>query len=67
MKLPVVGEIKLRKSLKLLFMLFLFLYIIFPFDLIPEAVFGVAGLLDDLVAGLILWQEMKGEGLLKWL
>lgn len=34
----------------------LFIYIISPFDLIPEAMFGVVGLVDDLIAllGLII-------------
>ena len=26
-----------------------FLYVISPFDIIPEAVFGIVGLIDDLV------------------
>ena len=29
------------------------LYILSPFDLVPEAVFGVLGLLDDVVIGCI--------------
>jgi len=65
LKLPVVGEINLKKILKTIFMAFLFLYIIFPFDLLPEALFGGAGLLDDIIAGLILWQELKQEGIFK--
>lgn len=33
----------------LLLLLLLLLYLLLPFDLVPEAVFGALGLLDDLV------------------
>ncbi|RLG44464.1 MAG: hypothetical protein DRN78_00035 [Thermoproteota archaeon] len=65
MKLPVIGEVKVKKLLKILFMLFLFLYIVFPFDLLPEALFGGIGFIDDIIAGLILWQELKETGIFK--
>lgn len=57
----------LRKIGKILFTAFLFIYIVVPFDLIPEAIFGPVGLLDDAVAGLLLWQELKGKGVSEWL
>ena len=63
-ELPLIGEIKLKKVLKTLFMIFLFLYIVCPFDLIPESLLGV-GFIDDIIAGLILWQELKKEGIFK--
>ena len=64
-KLPIIGEIRLKKVAKAIFMLFLFLYIVFPFDLLPEALFGGVGLIDDIIAGLILWQELKESGIFK--
>jgi len=64
MKIPGIGEVEGKKILRLLFILFLFLYIVFPFDLIPDALFGV-GFIDDIIAGLILWQQLKETGILK--
>jgi len=64
-KLPIIGEIRLKKVAKAFFMLFLFLYIVFPFDILPEALFGPVGLIDDVIAGLLLWQELKESGIFK--
>ena len=64
-KLPIIGEIRLKKVAKAFFMLFLFLYIVFPFDILPEALFGPIGLIDDVIAGLLLWQELKESGIFK--
>jgi len=64
MKIPGIGEVEGKKILRLLFILFLFLYIVFPFDLIPDALLGV-GFIDDIIAGLILWQQLKETGILK--
>jgi len=64
MKIPGIGEVEGKKTLRLLFILFLFLYIVFPFDLIPDALLGV-GFIDDIIAGLILWQQLKETGILK--
>ena len=36
-------------------------YYIFPFDLVPEALFGPMGFLDDLVLGVYLLNKMLGE------
>ncbi len=36
-------------------------YYIFPFDLIPEALFGPVGFLDDLVFAVFLLHKMLGE------
>jgi len=64
MKIPGIGEVEGKKILRLFFILFLFLYIVFPFDLIPDALLGV-GFIDDIIAGLILWQQLKETGILK--
>jgi len=63
-KLPAIGEVKLKNVLKIFLALILFLYIVLPFDLIPDALFGV-GFIDDIIAGLILWQQLKETGILK--
>ena len=43
------GLVVLHKLHVLLIVVFLCLYLISPLDIIPEAVFGVLGLVDDLV------------------
>ena len=45
----VQGLVVLHKLHVLLIVVFLCLYLISPLDIIPEAVFGVLGLVDDLV------------------
>jgi len=63
-KLPAIGEVKLKDVSKIFLALILFLYIVLPFDLIPDALFGV-GFIDDIIAGLILWQQLRETGILK--
>jgi uncharacterized membrane protein YkvA (DUF1232 family) len=43
------------------------IYIISPIDLIPEAIFGPLGLIDDLAVGLAAWQLIKGGDILSGL
>jgi len=64
-ELNIKEEFKPEKIFKLILTAILFIYIILPFDLLPETLFGGAGLLDDIIAGLILWQELKQEGIFK--
>ena len=37
------------------------LYIVTPFDLFPEGIFGIAGLLEDLVIGLLTLHFVKSK------
>lgn len=51
--------------LHILFILFLFVvYLLSPFDLLPEAVFGVLGLLDDVIIllGVIVYISIVYRG-----
>jgi uncharacterized membrane protein YkvA (DUF1232 family) len=47
--------------LKLIIIMFIIVYIISPIDLLPEAVFGPVGLIDDVIVFVI------GSSILGWL
>ena len=44
-----------QRSKVLLYLFLLFAYVVSPFDLIPEFIFGVFGIIDDLIVFLYMF------------
>ena len=53
MDIPLIGEINIGKHWGMIIALLSILYIISPIDILPEAILGPIGLIDDLVVLLI--------------
>ena len=49
------GLILFQRSKVLLYLFLLFAYVVSPFDLIPEFIFGIFGIIDDLIVFLYMF------------
>lgn len=53
MNIPIVGEVNISKNWNIIIALLALLYIVSPVDLLPEALLGPIGLIDDAIVFLI--------------